>query len=51
VVDEPVDHRGGGGVVAEDLAPSGEGLVAGDDQAGALIAAGDEHEHEVGGLG
>src|SRR5207248_7928920 len=51
VVDEPVDHGGGDGLVAEDLAPGGEGLVAGDDQAGALVAAGDEREHQVGGLG
>ena len=28
VVDEPVDHGGGDGVVAEDLAPAGEVLVA-----------------------
>ena len=28
-----------------------ERLVAGDDQAGALVAAADEHEHQVGGLG
>jgi hypothetical protein len=33
MVDEPVDHRGGYDVVAEDLAPAAEGLVAGDDQA------------------
>ena len=33
VVDEAVDHCGGGHVVAEDLAPRGERLVAGDDQA------------------
>jgi hypothetical protein len=26
------------------------GLLAGDDQAGAFVAAADEHEHEVGGL-
>ena len=51
VVDEPVDHGGGGDLVAEDLAPGAEGLVAGDDQAGAFIAAGDEHEHQVRGLG
>ena len=38
VVDEPVDHRGGDDLVAEDLAPAGEGLVAGDDQRGALVA-------------
>jgi len=51
VVDQPVDHRGGGHVVAEDLAPRAEGLVAGDDQASAFIAAGDEHEHQACGLG
>ena len=39
-MDEPVDHRGGDGLVAEDLAPGGEGLVAGDDQRGAFVAAG-----------
>ena len=38
-MDEAVDHRDGDGVVAEDLAPGGEGLVAGDDQACALVAA------------
>ncbi len=32
VVDEPVDHGGGDGVVAEDLAPAAELLVAGDDE-------------------
>jgi hypothetical protein len=32
VVDEPVDHRGGDHVVAEDLAPAAERFVAGDDQ-------------------
>jgi len=37
-------------LVAEDLAPGAEGLVGGDDQRGALVAARDEHEHEVGGL-
>ena len=49
-MDEPVDHGGGGDLVAEDLAPRAEWLVGGDDQAGALVAAGDEHEHQVGGL-
>jgi hypothetical protein len=38
VVDEPVDHRRGDDLVAEDLAPGGEGLVRGDDQRGALVA-------------
>src|SRR6266487_7077648 len=51
VVDEPVDHRGGDGLVAEDLAPGGERLVAGDDQAGAFVAGADEREHQVGRLG
>jgi site-specific DNA recombinase len=51
VVDEAVDHRGGGDLVAEDLTPRGEGLVGGDDQAGAFVAAADEHEHQVRGLG
>ena len=31
VVDEAVDHRGGYGLVAEDLAPASEGFVARDD--------------------
>ena len=50
VVDESVDHRGGDDVVAEDLAPGRERLVAGDDHRGAFVAAADEHEHEVRGL-
>jgi hypothetical protein len=51
VVDEPVDHRGGDDLVAADLAAGGEGLVRGDDHRGALVAGGDEREHQVGGLG
>ena len=51
VVDEPVDHGGGDDVVAEDFAPAAEGLVAGDDQAGAFVAGGDELEEQVGGFG
>jgi hypothetical protein len=51
VVNEPVDHRGGDDVVAEDLAPARERFVGGDDQRGAFVAAPDEHEHEVRGLG
>ncbi len=51
MVDEPVDHGGGDDVVAEDLAPPAEGFVGGDDQAGAFVAAGDELEEQVGGLG
>ena len=51
VVDEPVDHGGGDDVVAEDLAPAAERLVAGDDEAGSLVAGGDELEEQVGGFG
>jgi hypothetical protein len=36
--------------LSEDLAPGAEGLVGGDDQAGAFVAAADEHEHQVRGL-
>ena len=50
-MDEPVDHRGGDHVVAEDLAPGAEGLVGGDDHRGALVARRDQAEHQVGGLG
>jgi len=51
VVDEPVDHRGGDDVVAEDFAPATERFVGGDDQGGAFVAGGDELEEQVGGLG
>src|SRR5271156_807270 len=51
VVDEAVDHGGGDGVIAEDLTPAAERLVAGDDEAGPLVAGGDELEEQVGGLG
>jgi hypothetical protein len=43
-VHEAVDHRGGGELVTEDLAPRAERRVGGDHQAGALVAAGEEHE-------
>ena len=51
VVDEPVDHGGGDDFVAEHFAPAAEGLVGGDDEAGALVAAGDELEEQVRCLG
>ena len=51
VVDEAVDHRGSDDVVAEDLAPASEGLVAGDDEGGSFVAGGDELEEQVRGLG
>ena len=51
MVDEAVDHGGGDDVVAEDLAPAAKWFVAGDDQRGAFVAAGDELEEQVGGFG
>src|SRR3954453_16560007 len=51
VVDQAVDHGGGDDLVAEDLAPAAEGLVAGHDQAGPLVAAADQLEEQVCGLG
>jgi hypothetical protein len=51
VVDESVDHGSGDDLVAEDFAATAERLVGGDDQAGALIAAGDELEEQVGCFG
>jgi hypothetical protein len=50
MVDEAVDH-GGDDFVAEDLAPAAEGLVAGDDERGPLVAAADQLEEQVGSLG
>ena len=50
MVDEPVDQRRGDHLIAEDLAPSLEAAVGGDDDRAALIAAGDEREEQVGGL-
>ena len=40
VVNEPVDHRGGGDLRAEDLAPARERLVAGHDHRRAFVASG-----------
>src|SRR4051794_494644 len=51
VVDEAVDHGGGDDVVAEDLAPAAEDLVAGDDQGGSLVAGGHQLEEQVRGFG
>jgi hypothetical protein len=47
VVDESVDHGCGDDFVTEDFTPAAERFVGGDDQAGALIAAGDELEEQV----
>jgi len=50
VVDEAVDGGDGDGRVGEHLVPLAEGLIAGDDQAVALVSLGDQLE-EDGGLG
>ncbi len=50
VVDEAVDERGGDHRVAEDLAPSLESAIRGDDDRAAFVAARDEREEQVGGL-
>ena len=39
-MDDPVDHRGGDGLVAEDTTPTGERKVAGQDQRGVFVAGG-----------
>lgn len=39
MVDESADHCGGDGVVAEDLTPASEGLVARDDHGRVFVAA------------
>jgi hypothetical protein len=51
VVNQAVDHGGGDDLVAEDLAPAAEGLVAGDDERGALVAAAHQLEEQVRCLG
>ena len=50
VVHESVDQGRGDHRVAEDLAPGFEPAVAGDDDAAAFVAAGDQGEEEVRGL-
>lgn len=47
MVDYPVDHRGGDGLIAEHFAPVGERQVGGEDDRGDLVAGGDELEEEV----
>ena len=47
VVDDPVDHRGCDGVVAEDVSTAAERQVRGQDDGGVFVAAGDELEEQV----
>jgi len=49
-VDDPVDHGGGDGLVAEHAAPAGERQVRGQDQGSVLVSAGDELEEQVRGV-
>ena len=48
VVQHAVEDRGGDHAVAEDVAPSAEALVAGQDHRAAFVAAADELEEQVG---
>src|SRR5262245_16851359 len=48
VMKQPVEDRGGEDLVVEDLAPVDEALVAGDDQAGPLVAPDEEPEEQAG---
>ena len=51
VVDDAVDHRRSDDLVTENVAPAGEGQVAGQDQRGVFVAGRDELEEQVrGGL-
>ena len=49
-MDDAVDHGGGDGLVSEHTAPAAERQVAGQDQGGMLVAAGDELEEQVRGV-
>ena len=46
-MEQPVEDRGGEDLVAEDVAPLRHDLVGGDQDAAALVAAGDELEEEM----
>jgi len=50
-VQEAVEHGGGDGGVAEDLAPCADAAVGGDHDAGFQIALGDNLKQRRGGLG
>ncbi len=51
VVDEAVDECGGNDIVGEDFAPAAEWHVRGDQDRALFVAAGDELEEQVGGIG
>ena len=50
VVEQPVEDGGGDDGVAEDGTPLADRAVAGDQQAAALVASGDELEEEMRGV-
>ena len=47
VMEEPIEDRGGEDVVAEDRTPLRDDLIGGDQQAAAIVPAGNELEKEV----
>ena len=47
LVDDSIDHRRGHNLVGEDLAPPGEGQVAGHNQGGVFVAGGHQLEEQV----
>jgi len=47
VMQEPIEDRGGDHPVAENIAPGGEALVAGEDHRSALVATADQLEEEI----
>lgn len=49
-MNDPVDHRGGDGLIAEDPAPTAERQVARQDQRRVFVAAGNELEEQVRGV-
>ena len=50
MVDDPVDHCGGDGLVAEHATPGRERQVRGQDQRGVFVARRHELEHEIRGV-
>ncbi len=48
VVQEPVEHGGGGGVLGQEPAPGVEGPVAGDAEGASFVGGGDEPEQQLG---
>lgn len=47
VLQEPVEHRDGGGVLGQEPAPVLEGVVGGDAEGSAFVGGGDEPEEQL----